>query len=79
MADYNSSIFIETSKQNELFLSKINSFNKKQAKMIIAKYDWEHSPLDLIKKEQNLKELCSDIEKYLKERMIFLNFIAKYL
>ncbi len=76
--DQSDSIFYKTSQQNEEFLNKINSFNIKQGKMIIAKYDWEHSPLDLLK-DKEFKLLCSNIEKYLQDRMNFLNFIAKYL
>lgn len=77
--DDNSSIFLKTKLQNEEFLNKISSFNIKQGKMIIAKYDWEHSPLDIFKTNKTYDEFCTDLENYLKERFNFLNFMAKYL
>jgi hypothetical protein len=66
-------------KQNKEFLDKILRHNKKEASVIITKYDLKHSLLDVINMNDDFKVTVEKIKHCFEERAKFLNFMSEYL
>ena len=66
-------------KQNREFLDKVLRHNKKEASVIITKYDLKHSLLDVISMNDDFKVTIEKIKQSFEERAKFLNFMSEYL
>jgi len=65
-------------KQNKELLDKVLRHNRKEASVIIAKYDLKHSLLDIINID-DFKVTVEKIKKAFEERAKFLKFMSEYL
>ncbi len=65
--------------QNETFISKIQPRNRKEAKIIITRYDLKNSILEALDFKIEWNENVEKIKKMLEERSRILSIISDYL
>ncbi len=66
-------------KQNKEFLDKVLRHNRKEASIIVAKYDLKHPLLDIINVDDEFKVTVEKIKQCFEERAKFLKFMVEYL
>lgn len=74
------SFLILKEEQTQNFINNVQERNKSEARLIIAKYDLEHSLRDILNKHyEDSEKINIEFNILFKKRQEFIEFMSKYL